>query len=117
MPESDLVAKDWTRVATRLQARIAELKLSKAEVIRRSGVSQKSLDGYLAGEPIVRPDKGRGLCDALRWTHDSIDAIHLLFQSPDPFAQFHGSVLVLAACLHPERRFAPYEEGVTITRV
>lgn len=75
MPDSDVMAADWRRVAAAIEARIADLQLTKAEVIRRSGISQKSLDGYLAGEPIVRADKARGLCDALRWTRGSIDSI------------------------------------------
>lgn len=65
----------WTAVGDAIAARMSQLSLSKAEVIRASGVSDKTLAGYLAGQPIVRPDKRRGLCDALGWTPDSIDRI------------------------------------------
>lgn len=66
---------DWQRVGRYISDRMATLKLTKAEVIDRSGVSHKTLDRYLAGEPIVRGDKARDLCTALGWTVDSIDRI------------------------------------------
>lgn len=69
------MADDWGRVAAALNDRIAELKLTKAEVQDRAGVSQKTLDRYLAGEPIVRPDKARGICKALGWSSRSIDLL------------------------------------------
>lgn len=62
----------WDLVGEAIARRIEDLGLTKAEVIRTSGVSAKTLDGYLAGEPIVRPDKRRGISDALGWTRDSI---------------------------------------------
>lgn len=65
----------WDQVGAAIATRIKKLNMTKAEVIRQSGVSQKTLDGYIAGEPIVRADKRRGLCEALHWTPDSIDAI------------------------------------------
>lgn len=69
------MADDWKRVGGAIQARIADLALSKAEVIRQSGVSDKTLTGYINGNPIKRPDKRRELCLALGWTPDSIDRL------------------------------------------
>jgi hypothetical protein len=52
-----------------------ELLLTKAELIRASGISDKTLAGYLAGKPVRRDDKRRDLCAALGWTPDSIDRV------------------------------------------
>lgn len=65
----------WRTVGKAVAARMDELGLTKAELIRRSGVSQKTLDAYLDGQPIVRVDKKRGLCEALRWMPNSIDRL------------------------------------------
>lgn len=65
----------WTEVGRRIRNRINELQLTQAEAIRRSGVSDKTLTGYMDGKPIHRRDKRRGLCQALGWTPDSIDRI------------------------------------------
>lgn len=56
--------------------RMRDLRLTKAELIRRSGISDKSLSAYLDGAPIRRDDKKWALLDALGWTGDSIDLIH-----------------------------------------
>lgn len=103
------MADDWGRVAKALNARIADLKLSKAEVIRRSGVSQKSLDGYLDGDPIVRPDKARGLCDALRWSRRSID---LLREGGDPEVLPEPDPVVERRISELESRAARTEEAI-----
>lgn len=66
---------DWQRVGEAITARINELSLTKAEVIEASGVSDKTLAGYMAGQRIARADKRRNLCAALGWTRDSIDRI------------------------------------------
>lgn len=58
-----------------MQRVFAELRLTKAELIRQSGISAKTIDRYLAGEPIVRRDKERALCAAVNWTPDSIERI------------------------------------------
>lgn len=71
----------WVRVGEALGKRIAGLALTKAEVIRRSGVSIKTLNGYLAGEPIRRGDKARDLARALNWPDD---AIALILDGQDP---------------------------------
>lgn len=68
-------AAGWAAVGRRLRSRVNDLKLTKAEVIRRSGISDKTLTRYLDGEPIVRRDKERALCRALRWTDDSIELV------------------------------------------
>lgn len=65
----------WAEVARRIDERIDELKLTNAEVLRRSGLSYKTLARYLEGKPIRRRDKERGLCEALGWTTDSIARI------------------------------------------
>jgi transcriptional regulator with XRE-family HTH domain len=75
MTESGAVAENWTRVGEFIAARMRAIPMTKAELQRRSGVSQKTLDGYLAGQPIVLASKKRGLCDALRWSRDSVDLI------------------------------------------
>lgn len=65
----------WAEVGRQITARIKARKWSLAEVQRRAGVSGKTLTGYMAGRPIVRPDKMRGLTDALEWPDDAIDRI------------------------------------------
>lgn len=65
----------WTRVGRAIAERIDDLGVTKAEVIRRSGVSGTSLDAYISGQPIKRRDKLTGLCAALGWTPGSIEAI------------------------------------------
>jgi hypothetical protein len=74
MHEGGPVADDWQRVGRAIEQRINELSLTVAE-IDRLGVSDKTLKGYLGGQPIVRKDKRRKLCGALRWTPRSIDLI------------------------------------------
>lgn len=64
---------DWQRVGKAVNDRFVALRLTKAELIERSGVSFKTLSGYLEGEPIRRVDKRRDLARALGWTIDSID--------------------------------------------
>lgn len=66
---------EWDRVGRAIAERIEELGLTKAEVIRRSGVSGTSLDAYIAGQPIKRKDKLAGLCAALGWTPDSVELV------------------------------------------
>jgi transcriptional regulator with XRE-family HTH domain len=69
------VDQGWLRVGEAIRQRVVDLALSKAEVIRRSDVSDKTLTGYMRGEPIVRADKRRRLCEALGWSPESIDLI------------------------------------------
>ena len=71
----------WPEIGATIERRIAELKLTKAEVIRLSEISDKTLAGYIRGAPIVRADKRRNLCTALLWTDDSIE---LMLEGGDP---------------------------------
>ena len=69
------MAEDWRRVGAAIERRIAALGLTKAEVSRLSAVSDVTLNKYIAGQPVSRTDKARGLATALRWTLDSFDRI------------------------------------------
>lgn len=69
------VDESWQRVGQAIADRMDELRLTKAMLIRAAGVSDKTLNGYLVGQPIKRRDKLWALADALRWTPDSIDRI------------------------------------------
>lgn len=62
----------WDLVATAIKQRMAALRLTKAELSRRSDISEPTLTGYLRGEPVRRQDKQWALCDALGWTPESI---------------------------------------------
>lgn len=84
MGEEDEVA--WEAVADAIQRRMDFLGLTKAEVIRRSGITFKTLDRYLAGEPIRRADKRRDLIEALEWRHDAIDGLLAGDASPEAMA-------------------------------
>jgi transcriptional regulator with XRE-family HTH domain len=68
-------SNEWALVADILNRRIAALHLSSAELSRRSGISPKSLQRYLRGEPIVRTDKKAALSSALGWTPGSINRL------------------------------------------
>lgn len=65
----------WEDVGQAIEARIIELGLTKAEVLRRGQLSFKTLAAYMAGEPIRRPDKARGIAEALEWPKDAIARI------------------------------------------
>lgn len=65
----------WITVGRLIADRIDALGLTKAELLRRSNLSDKTLAGYLAGHPIRRADKKRDLCAALGWSIDSIERI------------------------------------------
>lgn len=68
--------EDWASVGRALTRRaFDDLRLTKAELIRRSGISAKTVSRYLAGEPIVRRDKERALCAAVGWSPDSVERI------------------------------------------
>jgi len=84
----------WAAVGEAISARIAELQMTKNEVIRASGVSYKSLSGYIEGQPIRRADKARGLCEALRWPPDAIDRI---LAGEPPIAEYTDLDFVRAA--------------------
>lgn len=65
----------WQQVGAAIADRLNALRITKAEFIERSGISDKTLNRYLAGEPIKRVDKERELCAALGWTDDSVQRI------------------------------------------
>jgi predicted TIM-barrel enzyme len=73
----------WRWVGVAIDTRIRDRNWSKAEVIRRTkevdptgeGVSRDTLNAWINGQPIVRPDKARILCDALGWHPSSIERI------------------------------------------
>lgn len=79
----DDTSERWPEVGRRITARIEELSLLLSEVQRAAGISDKTLTGYMAGRPIVRADKRRGLCAALGWSDDSIARI-LRGDDPEP---------------------------------
>lgn len=104
----DVQRMNWRRVGGAVRERMEELKLSKAEVQRLSGVSAKTLDGYLAGEPIVRPDKARGLASALGWTLDSFDRLARGEAAQE--AAGGGDPAVVDRLTRLEKRFDQFEE-------
>lgn len=65
----------WDLVGAWLTERVAELKLSMAELQRASGISFKTLQGYMEGKPIRRVDKQRALALALGVYPDAFDRI------------------------------------------
>ena len=65
----------WEQVAAAIGARMDSLHLSKADLIRESGITRPTLNEYLAGKQIVSNKKAWALCTALGWTDDSIDRI------------------------------------------
>lgn len=66
---------EWSDVGRAIERRMRQLGLTPAEVIRASGVSFKSLKGYIAGKPIIRRDKARDLAGALGWEADAFSLI------------------------------------------
>jgi transcriptional regulator with XRE-family HTH domain len=74
---------EWSAVGAAIDQRMKDLGLTTAEVIRASGVSFKSLKGYIAGKPIKRRDKARTLAAALGWPGDAFDRI-LAGETPEP---------------------------------
>jgi transcriptional regulator with XRE-family HTH domain len=76
----------WSVARDRIHDRMAELRLSIAELARRSGLSDKHLRTLLNGDgDVVTPREQTrwALCDALEWTQDSIDRI---LDGADPVA-------------------------------
>lgn len=58
-----------------IEGRLRELQLSRSEFSRLSGVSPKTLVGYIAGQPIKNVKKRRELLAALGWDRTSIERI------------------------------------------
>ncbi len=67
--------EDWTKAAHLLTEAITKSGLSQAEVIRLSGVSDKTLKNYEAGSPMARIDKRRKLTAALGLPNDAFLAV------------------------------------------
>lgn len=65
----------WPEVGAAIEARIHELQWTFAEAERETGISYKTIVGYIAGNPIVRKDKRRDLTAGLRWTPDSVERL------------------------------------------
>jgi transcriptional regulator with XRE-family HTH domain len=68
----------WVVVRDRIHARMAELRLSVVDLARASGLSEKHVRTLLNDGPeqaLPRDQTRWALCDALRWTPDSIDRI------------------------------------------
>ena len=67
----------WGVARSRIIARMAELRLSAADLARASGLSEKHVRRLLNGDDITVPRDQTlwALCDALKWTADSIDLI------------------------------------------
>lgn len=66
----------WELVGPALEARLRELEIdSLKEFERRSGITFKTMKGYIDGAAIVRADKARALTEALKWRADAIDRL------------------------------------------
>lgn len=68
---------DWGVARLRIITRMADLRLSAADLARASGLSEKHVRRLLNGDDVAIPRDQTlwALCDALRWTADSIDLI------------------------------------------
>lgn len=67
--------EQWHQVGQAISERVDQLKVTLAEFCRASGISYKTVKGYIDGQPIKRADKERELTTALGWTRDSIDRL------------------------------------------
>jgi transcriptional regulator with XRE-family HTH domain len=71
--------QNWAVARTRILTRMAEQRLSVADLARASGLSDKHLRTLLndngANVAVPRPQTLWALCDAMRWTPDSLDRI------------------------------------------
>jgi AraC-like DNA-binding protein len=68
----------WSVARDHIHARMAELRLSVVDLARTSGLSEKHVRTLLNDGPeqsVPRDQTRWALCDALRWTPDSIDRI------------------------------------------
>jgi AraC-like DNA-binding protein len=77
-PMTDRRRHAWSDVRSHIHARMAELRLSVVDLARASGLSEKHVRTLLNDGPeqsLPREQTRWALCDALRWTPDSIDRI------------------------------------------
>lgn len=66
----------WGAVAEAITARMAELALSQADLVRTSGVSDATIRKLMRGEAgNYRPDRLAKVSQALGWGPDGIDRI------------------------------------------
>lgn len=68
----------WSTARDRIHERMAELRLGVVDLARASGLSEKHVRTLLNNGPDVAVPRDQtrwALCDALRWTPDSIDRI------------------------------------------
>lgn len=65
----------WDLVGSAIEKRRKYMGLTKAQLIRESGVSFTTLRDYIDGRPIVREDKMADLQRALDWPPDMIERI------------------------------------------
>jgi hypothetical protein len=72
----------WADMAVRIERRLDDLGVTKAEFLRRSkepdgsgGISFKTLDRVLDGNRVTRRDKRRALARALEWPPNTFDLV------------------------------------------
>jgi DNA-binding Xre family transcriptional regulator len=78
LPMTDRRRHAWSVARDHIHARMAELRLSVVDLARTSGLSEKHVRTLLNDGPeqsLPRDQTRWALCDALRWTPDSIDRI------------------------------------------
>lgn len=66
---------EWEVVGQAIEQRMSELGLTKAQMLRAAGLSDKTLKGYLEGRPIRRADKAAAITSALHWPPEALDRI------------------------------------------
>lgn len=82
---------DWSVARDRIQQRMAELRLSPADLARASGLSEKHVRRLINGDGTEpRHQTMWAMCDALQWTPDSIDRI---LDGEDPLDADHSGEL------------------------
>src|SRR5436190_17384963 len=67
-------AADWRRVAAAIEARRAEIPLTKTELYERS-MSEGTFRKMAHGVGVARPENRTLIARALGWTDDSIDRL------------------------------------------
>lgn len=93
----------WISVGQAIADRIDELGLTKAEVLRRADLSDKTLNGYIAGAPIKRRDKERELALALQWEPDAFKRLFSGVPASE-IAERHGTLIVHGVPGRPRQR-------------
>ena len=100
--------EDWARLAAALEARIAELHLTQADIQKRGGPSPATLRSIINGRTsALSASKRRDLERALRWHAGSIDSV-LVGGNPEVIAA--GSLGRGLASLIPASEPLPFQE-------